>query len=264
MPKSRRRKPGPASHRGNQPGNPRHRAARARAGNLTDPAGQAWERLTQLLDFGDPADWLQVISVPPLFLDAHVAGQAGNVPEERCLDDCVILACSYAHLGITAQIRAAVLTVDDTRDRTSTAHGTLTPQWEDDGMLHGHTVVWIPEQRCLIDSTALQFLPWDTPRNPGPVIAHARTGSAGPDSVTTSHGRFRLTYTLASPEAGATAARPRPTLANRNRDRSAEIVVASCHPCSLPSPAMMSSAVTSRRCPRPGDQQAMSGSTAVQ
>lgn len=201
MPKSRGRKPGRASRRGNQPGDPRHRAALARAASLTDPAAQAWARLIRLLAFGDAADPLQVISVPPLYMDTVVAEAAGAVAEERCLDDCTILACCYAHLGITAQVRAARLIITDTRDRSVTAHGTLAPSWED-GLLHGHTVVWVPAHRCLIDPTILQFLPEDS-LSWQAVIARAGPGSQPPDTVTASHGRFRVTYTLAPPEATA-------------------------------------------------------------
>lgn len=201
MPKSRGRKPGRSGRQGNQPGDPRHREALARAGSLTDPAAQARGRLTRLLAFGDAADPLQVISVPPLFLDAIVAEAAGAIVEQRCMDDCVVLACSYAHLGIAAQVRAAELTIADTRDRSSATHGTLSPSWED-GLLHGHTVVWIPAQRCLIDPTILQFLPEDT-RSWEAVIAHAAPGSWPAETVTASHGRFRVAYTLAPPEATA-------------------------------------------------------------
>lgn len=198
MPKSRSRKTGRAG-RANLPGDPRHRAALARAAELPGPAAQAWARMIRLLAFGDTADPLQVISVPALFLDTIVAEAAGTIPEERCLHDCVILACSYAHLGITAQIRAAELAITDTRDRSSTTCGALTPRWED-GLLHGHTIVWLPAQRCLIDPTVLQFLPEDTRRWEA-VIACAPPGSQTPETVTTSHGRFRITYTLAPPEA---------------------------------------------------------------
>jgi hypothetical protein len=95
--------------------------------SLAGPAAQARARLTRLLAFGDAADPLQVISVPPMYMDIIVAEAAGAIEEERCADDCVILACAYAHLGIAAEIRAATLTVTDTRDRSITAHGTLTP-----------------------------------------------------------------------------------------------------------------------------------------
>ena len=201
MPKSRGRKPGRAGRRGNQPGDPRHRAALAQAAILTGPAAQARARLTRLLAFGDAADPLQVISVPPLYMDVIVAEAAGAVEEERCADDCVILACCYAHLGIAAEIRAATLTVTDTRDRSSTAHGTFTPRWED-GLLHGHTVVWIPAWRCLIDTTILQFLPEDS-LSWEAVTARAAPTSQLPETVTASHGRFQITYALAPAEATA-------------------------------------------------------------
>ena len=98
----------------------------AQAAILTGPAAQARARLTRLLAFGDAADALQVISVPPLYMDVIVAEAAGAIEEERCADDCVVLACCYAHLGIPAEIRAATLTITDTCDRSSTSHGTLT------------------------------------------------------------------------------------------------------------------------------------------
>jgi hypothetical protein len=187
MPKSRGRKPGRVGRRGNQPGDPRHRAALAQAATLTEPAAQARARLTHLLAFGDPADPLQVISVPPRYMDVIVAEAAGAIDEERCADDCVILACAYAHLGIAAEIRAATLTVTDTRDQSSTGHGTLAPRWED-GLLHGHTVVWIPAWQCLIDTTILQFLPEDS-LSWEAVIARAAPSSQPPETVTASHGR---------------------------------------------------------------------------
>jgi hypothetical protein len=202
MPKSRGRKPGRAGRRRNQPGDPRHRAALAEARLLAGPAAQARARLARLLAFGDAADPLQVISVPPRFMDVIVAEAAGAIEEERCADDCVILACAYAHLGITAEIRAATLIITDTRDRSSTVHGTLAPCWED-GLLHGHTVVWIPAQGCLIDTTILQFLPEDSLSFEA-VIARAAPGQPA-ETVTASHGRFRVAYTLAPAEASAPA-----------------------------------------------------------
>jgi hypothetical protein len=199
MPKSRSRKPGRAGRRGSQPGDPRHRDALAQAASLTDPAAQARARLARLLDFGDPADPLQVISAFPLLMDVTVAEAAGAMVEERCLDDCVVLACGYAHLGIAAQVRVAELTIIDTRDRSVTAHGTPAPRWED-GLLHGHTIVWVPAQRCLIDATILQFLPEDS-LSWEAVIACAAPGSRPAETVTGPHGRFRIAYTLAPPEA---------------------------------------------------------------
>lgn len=201
MPKSRGRKPGRAARRRNQPGDPRHRAALAQAAILTSPAAQARARLTRLLSFGDAADPLQVISVPARYMDVIVAEAAGAIEEERCADDCVILACAYAHLGISAEIRAARLIITDTRDRSSTAHGTLAPRWED-GLLHGHTVVWIPAWQCLIDTTILQFLPEDSLTWEA-VIAPAAYRSQPAETVTASHGRFRVAYTLAPAQATA-------------------------------------------------------------
>lgn len=202
MPKSGRHTPARAGQRRQRSGDPRRRAAQAAAQAVRDPAEQARTRLLDLLAFGDTTDPLLSIKVPALFLDWMVFEQGEGFPEERCLTDCVILACSYAHLGIAAHIRAAELTVTDTRDRITTTHGSLNPWWED-GLMHGHGVVWIPEHRCLIDPTIFQFLPWDTQRNPGPVITTALRDGRDADSISCSHDRFRISYTLAPAEATA-------------------------------------------------------------
>jgi len=114
----------------------------------------------------DAAEPLQVTAVPALFLDAIAAEH--SLPAERCLDDCLSLACAYAQLGRDAQVRAAelVITVPDGRRAT---HGTLAPRWED-GMIHGHAVVWLPGPGHLVDVTAGQF-PLIAAEGLGPVIA---------------------------------------------------------------------------------------------
>jgi hypothetical protein len=67
-----------------------------------------------------------------------------------------------------AQVRAAelVITVPDGRRAT---HGTLAPRCED-GMIHGHAVVWLPGPGHLVDVTAGQFPPIAA-EGLGPVIA---------------------------------------------------------------------------------------------
>lgn len=156
VPKSRGRKPArkPARH-------PRRRVVSI----PSDTAGLAWLRLAQVLQW-DPADPLQVTALPALFLDA-VAAEYG-LPPERCLDDCLILTYAYAQLGMAAQVRAARLVITAPGGAHST-HGSLAPQWED-GMIHGHAVVWLPGLAHLVDVTAGQY-PLIAAAGQGPVIA---------------------------------------------------------------------------------------------
>ena len=69
-----------------------------------------------------------------------------GLPAERCLDDCLSLACAYAQLVMPAQVRAAELVIT-VRDGRRATHGTLAPRWED-GMIHGHAVVWLPRPKA--------------------------------------------------------------------------------------------------------------------
>ena len=140
MPKSRGRKPArrPARH-----------PWRRRLG----PAAQdAWARLAGLLEYGDSADPVQVTALLPLFLDAVAADH--RLPPERCLDDCVVVAHAYAQLSITAEVRAAELAITTATGQSST-HGSLNPRWQD-GLIHGHAVVWLPGLAHLADVTAGQ------------------------------------------------------------------------------------------------------------
>lgn len=64
----------------------------------------ALERLRAMLE-ADPADPVQVVALPALFLDTVVA-RYPLLPAERCVDDAVVLAHAYAHLGLDAQVCA--------------------------------------------------------------------------------------------------------------------------------------------------------------
>jgi hypothetical protein len=130
-------------------GNPRRRAA----GDPGDPPHPALIRVGAVLAELDASDPLQVIALPPLIIDM-IAAKYG-APAERCADDCVILACAYAQLGITAQVRVAELAINDSLTGTSTVDGSLETRWQD-GMFHGHTVLWLPAHECLVDPTAGQ------------------------------------------------------------------------------------------------------------
>ena len=193
-----RRRPGRKGGGGGS-GNPQRRAAEAHLAALVDPVERALARLRHLLVFGDASDPLQAVCVPALVLDAIVAANADVLPAERCVDDCTTLVHAYAQLGIKAQVRAVELTITDTRTGEASTHGSPTPWWED-GMIHGHTVVWIPQPGCLIDPTADQFAPLRA-QDSGPVIATRSPGDEGP--VRLQRGRLQLSYSLASHQASA-------------------------------------------------------------
>lgn len=143
----------------------------------------------------DPADPRLVIALPPLFIDLR-AEQIG-APAGRCVDDCLTLAYTYSLLGYTAQIRVAQLQVVEARTGRTWVHGTAAPRWEDD-LLHGHTVVWLPQAGYLIDVTADQFPPIND-RFAGPVIATVPKQQGLQEGFTTDIGHAGLTlhYTLA-------------------------------------------------------------------
>jgi hypothetical protein len=147
---------------------------------------------------GDVSDPLQLTSLPPLFLDLVAAGYGDALPAERCVDDCLILMHAYAQLGIAAQVRAAELVVSRACAGQDVTYGTLAPWWEG-GMLHGHTVVWIPGMRHLVDVTAEQYAEIAACRG-GPVVAACPETADSGDDVRRAQTRrtdLLLTYTLA-------------------------------------------------------------------
>lgn len=163
-----------------------------------------------MLEFTEVTDPIQVISLPPLYLGMIAADHANLIAAERCVDDCAILAHAYAQLGIAAEVRLTELLITDPHTSKSTTHGSRAPRWETDpldgDLLHGHTVVWLPDHHCLIDPTSSQF-PELAGHDLGPVIARPTSedkgeGPAGPtgrhEQVHARHGRFELAYTLAS------------------------------------------------------------------
>jgi hypothetical protein len=156
---------------------------------------RAAARMDEMAD-RDVSDPLQMTSLPPLFLDLVASGYGDAIPAERCVDDCLILVHAYAQLGIAAQVRAVEL-VARASARQCITHGTLTPWWED-GMVHGHTVVWIPALGHLVDVTAEQYDEIAACRG-GPVIAACPAGVDSDDArqVETLRGDLLLTYTLA-------------------------------------------------------------------
>lgn len=157
---------------------------------------------------------LPFAALPPLAQHTIRSRFQDTIPPERCVDDCLTLAHSYAELGIEAQIRVAELTITDVTTSARTVHGTPRPRWED-GVFSGHTVVWLPAHRHLIDPAAEQFREIAVYKA-GPVIAAAGPAqTAGPPQddgpeadddevkVTVVRGYLRLAYVLGSRSASA-------------------------------------------------------------
>jgi hypothetical protein len=191
-----------------------------------DTPQDALERLSAMLA-ADPADPVQVVALPPLFLDTVVA-RYPLLPAERCVDDAVVLAHAYAQLGLDAQVRATVLTVTGGADGLA-AYGSLAPQWQGD-LFDGHTVVWLPTARYLVDPSAEQF-PQIAGVSGGSVIAAGE--QAGPTDAARLRVRARreellLAYTLA-PSAATAAVLAHPVAraqAERNYERGINVASA--------------------------------------
>jgi hypothetical protein len=154
--------------------------------------------MDEMVDHGDVSDPLQMTSLLPLFLDLAASGYGEAIPAERCVDDCLTLVHAYAQLGIRAHVRAVELVVTSASTGQSVTHGTLAPWWQD-GMLHGHSVVWLPGLGHLVDVTAEQFAEIAA-RRAGPVIAVGPAATGGDDGtlrIEVRRGDLLLTYTLA-------------------------------------------------------------------
>lgn len=140
--------------------------------------------------------------MPTLFLETVVAGYRPVLPAERCVDDCLVLAHAYAQFGMETEVRIAELTVTDSVTASREVHGSVAPRWED-GMFHGHTVVWLPQHSCLVDPTAEQYEEIAAYQN-GPVIATTAPPAAGDTvRVPTARGFLRMVYVLGTREASA-------------------------------------------------------------
>jgi len=151
---------------------------------------------------GDLSDPLTLTSIPALFLNMVAAAYVDTLPAKRCVDDCLVLAHAYAQMGMAAQVRAAEITVVDAVTAARDVHGNLRPHWED-GMLHGHTVVWLPDSQHLVDPTIEQYQEIAA-YGEGPMIAaqdNARSEPVPPGNgvrLDVDRGFLRLAYTLAS------------------------------------------------------------------
>jgi len=202
VPKSRSRKPGGRV----RPSRPVPVSALAHLGGglFAVPPEISAGRLANLLASTDPSDPFLVTALPPYLLDAIASAQW--LPYERCVDECMILAHAYAQFGIDAEVRAAELEIT-VRDTGATAtYGSREPNWED-GMMHGHSVVWLPGPGHLVDNTAEQFA--EIAAGTGPVII-TNAQVPAPDRAPCTASPFQcslrrddvlLTYTVAPPAA---------------------------------------------------------------
>jgi hypothetical protein len=160
-------------------------------------------RLDHWLAHGDPTDPLMLTALPAYLMDAIAS--AGWLEYGRCVDDCMILAHAYAQLGIDAQVRAAELQVTVRDTGATAAYGSRDPWWED-GMVHGHSIVWLPGPGHLIDTTIEQFA--EIAAGSGPVIipgtpAPAADGTPGaadePFRVSLRRDDVLIAYSVAPP-----------------------------------------------------------------
>jgi hypothetical protein len=154
------------------------------------------------------SDPLPFAALPPLALHALTSRSPGALPAARCVGECLVLAYAYAELGIEAQVRTAELTVTDPRTSARAVYGSPQPGWQDD-VFHGHTVVWLPAQRHLVDPAAERSREIAAYKA-GPVIAAAREPADGESAygddeftLTVTRGYLRLAYALASRAASA-------------------------------------------------------------
>lgn len=175
------------------------------------------------------ADPLPFAALPPLVLHALRSRGSGAQPAANCADECLTLAHAYAELGIEAQVRVAELTVTDGKSGAQAVHGIPRPYWQD-GRFYGHTVVWLPGHRHLIDPAAERYheiAAW----NAGPVIAAAGPGDPAADdgeiSLTVTRGYLRLAYTLGPRAATASVLTDPAAHAGRDGDRVRGVNVAS-------------------------------------
>ncbi|MEU8102190.1 hypothetical protein AB0C18_00510 [Nonomuraea muscovyensis] len=72
------------------------------------------------------------------------------------------------------------LAIANASDKTTISRGSLTPRWED-GMVYGHTVIWLPALDHLVDVTVEQF-PGTAAREEGPVVA-GQCGRSSPAAL---------------------------------------------------------------------------------
>lgn len=119
---------------------------------------------------------------------------AGHVPAERCVDDCVILAHAFAELGVVSQVRVAELTVSDPVTGMGRIFGVCRPEWRN-GLLDGHTALWLPDAGHLVDTTAGQYPPVAA-AHPGPVVTQVLHSPAQDRPAGNGQAAFSVTVPL--------------------------------------------------------------------
>lgn len=152
---------------------------------------------------GDPIGFA---ALPALTRYALRTQGLGAPAPANSVAECLLLAHAYAALGIEAQIRVAELTVTDNKTGAQSVHGIPRPHWED-GRFFGHTILWLPRYRHLIDPDAERYheiAAWKA----GPVVAAA--GPADPERsddgqipITVTRGHLNLSYSVGPREATA-------------------------------------------------------------
>lgn len=149
---------------------------------------------------GDHTSPLYAVTVAACFLDVQAARH--ELPHERCLDDCMTLAHAYAMFGLDAEVRAAELAVVETRTGLGVGYSDREPVWRD-GLLDGHTVVWLPDREAagagwLVDVTADQY-PAIAALHSGPVVEAVGPSDPGrPERLVMRRGDSTISYTLAA------------------------------------------------------------------
>lgn len=152
------------------------------------------------------ADPIGFAALPALTRHALRLQGLGAPAPANCVAECLLLAHAYAELGIEAHVRVAELTVTDGKTGAQAVHGIPRPHWEED-RFYGHTVLWLPRYRHLIDPDAERYheiAAWKA----GPVVAAA--GPADPErpdhgeiGITVTRGYLTLSYALGPREATA-------------------------------------------------------------
>ena len=205
MPKSRKRQSRLTRKLRGTPGDPRKRAPE-RIPERALLASAILQKATAVSLSGP----LPFAALPPLALHAIGSRFTGGHAPASCVDDCLALAHAYAELGIEAQVRVAELTITDATTSAQIIYGTPRPRWND-GVFSGHTVVWLPAHRHLIDPHAEKFREIAVYKA-GPVIAPAGPAQADERAadedevrVTVARSYLRLGYVLQSRTASAAA-----------------------------------------------------------
>lgn len=133
---------------------------------------RAQERVSGLVQGSLPGEALVPILMTSLL---SMAATQTRTPENTCIGACGVLREAYGLLGLRAEIRAVVLTVDDA-DGNVAVYGSFEPSWQG-SVLTGHCILLLPESGRTIDPTAEQY----------PEVARFGLGAVVGRTLTTLH-----------------------------------------------------------------------------